>query len=36
MPRQAKEFWGILALWKDVDPDVPLLQQAKAKYAKLP
>jgi eukaryotic-like serine/threonine-protein kinase len=22
-------------LWKDADPDIPILQQAKAKYAKL-
>jgi tetratricopeptide (TPR) repeat protein len=24
-----------LALWKDADPDIPILQQAKAEYAKL-
>jgi hypothetical protein len=24
------------ALWKDADPDVPILQQAKAEYAKMP
>jgi hypothetical protein len=24
-----------LTLWKDADPDIPILQQAKAKYAKL-
>jgi hypothetical protein len=23
------------ALWKDTDPDVPMLKQAKAEYAKL-
>jgi hypothetical protein len=23
------------AFWKDVDPDVPILRQAKAEYAKL-
>ena len=23
------------ALWKDADPDIPILQQAKAEYAKL-
>ena len=28
-----KEF---LILWKDADPDIPLLKQAKAEYAKLP
>jgi len=27
-----KEF---LALWKDADPDIPILQQAKAEYAKV-
>jgi len=27
-----KEF---LTLWKDADPDIPILQQAKAEYAKL-
>ena len=24
-----------LALWKDADPDIPILKQAKAEYAKL-
>lgn len=24
-----------LALWKDADPDLPILKQAKAEYAKL-
>jgi len=24
-----------LALWKDADPDIPILKQAKAAYAKL-
>ena len=24
-----------LAAWKDADPDIPILQQAKAEYAKL-
>jgi eukaryotic-like serine/threonine-protein kinase len=27
-----KEFLG---LWKDADPDIPILKQAKAEYAKL-
>jgi hypothetical protein len=27
-----KEF---LTLWKDADPDIPILKQAKAEYAKL-
>jgi hypothetical protein len=25
----------ITALWKDADPDIPILKQAKAEYAKL-
>jgi hypothetical protein len=25
----------LLALWKDTEPDMPLLVQAKAEYAKL-
>jgi hypothetical protein len=25
-----------LALWKDADPDIPILIAAKAEYAKLP
>ncbi len=28
-------YQDFFALWKDADPDVPLLQQAKAEYAKL-
>jgi hypothetical protein len=24
-----------LALWKDADPDIPILRQAKAEYARL-
>jgi len=28
-------YQNFLALWKDADPDVPLLLQAKAEYAKL-
>jgi hypothetical protein len=28
-------YEDFLALWKDADPDVPLLAQAKAEYAKL-
>jgi tetratricopeptide (TPR) repeat protein len=30
-----KSFQDFLALWKDADPDVPILKQAKAEYAKL-
>jgi tetratricopeptide (TPR) repeat protein len=28
-------YQDFLALWKDADPDIPILQQAKSEYAKL-
>ncbi len=28
-------FQDFFALWKDADPDVPVLKQAKAEYARL-
>jgi hypothetical protein len=28
-------YQDFFALWKSADPDVPILQQAKAEYAKL-
>ena len=28
-------YQDFLALWKDADPDIPILRQAKAEYAKL-
>lgn len=28
-------YHGFLMLWKDADPDIPVLKQAKAEYAKL-
>ncbi len=28
-------YQDFLGLWKDADPDIPVLQQAKAEYAKL-
>jgi eukaryotic-like serine/threonine-protein kinase len=28
-------YQHFLALWKDADPDIPILKQAKAEYAKL-
>jgi hypothetical protein len=28
-------YQDFLALWKGADPDIPILQQAKAEYAKL-
>jgi len=29
-------YQGFLTLWKDVDPDIPILKEAKAESAKLP
>jgi tetratricopeptide (TPR) repeat protein/predicted Ser/Thr protein kinase len=31
-----KSYQDFLALWKEADPEVPVLQEAKAEYAKLP
>jgi eukaryotic-like serine/threonine-protein kinase len=28
-------YQSFLTLWKDADPDIPILKQAKAEYAKL-
>jgi hypothetical protein len=28
-------YQDFLTLWKDADPDIPILMQAKAEYAKL-
>jgi hypothetical protein len=28
-------YQDFLVLWKDADPDIPFLKQAKAEYAKL-
>jgi hypothetical protein len=33
--RARKAFQYFFELWKDADPDIPILQQAKAEYAKL-
>ena len=30
-----KEYERFLALWKDADPDIPILQEAQAEYAQL-
>ena len=30
-----REYQDLLAFWKDADPDMPLLVQAKAEYAKI-
>ena len=29
-------YQDFLKLWKDADPDIPILKQAKAEYARLP
>jgi eukaryotic-like serine/threonine-protein kinase len=29
-------YQDFLTLWKDADPDIPILRQAQAEYAKLP
>jgi serine/threonine protein kinase/tetratricopeptide (TPR) repeat protein len=34
--RARATYQDFLTLWKDADPDVPILKQAKAEYAKLP
>jgi len=34
-PKARKFYQDFFAIWKDADPDVPLLLQAKAEYAKL-
>ena len=33
--RALAAFKEFLALWKDADPDIPILKEAKAEYAKL-
>ena len=34
-PRPGLAYQDFLTLWKDADPDIPVLKQAKAEYAKL-
>jgi hypothetical protein len=35
-PTKAKTaYQDFLTLWKDADPDIPILKQARAEYAKL-
>jgi len=34
-PKAKTAYQDFLALWKDADPDIPILKQAKAEYAKL-
>ena len=33
--RNRAEYQDFFALWKDADPDIPILQQARAEYSKL-
>jgi tetratricopeptide (TPR) repeat protein len=35
IPMAKAAYQDFLTLWKDADPDIPVLQQAKAEYAKL-
>ncbi len=35
LARALGDYRDFLALWKDADPDIPLLKQAKAEYARL-
>jgi eukaryotic-like serine/threonine-protein kinase len=34
--RAKHEYQNFLTLWKDADPDIPILKQSKAEYAELP
>jgi eukaryotic-like serine/threonine-protein kinase len=33
--KAGEKYQDFLALWKDADPDIPILKEAKAEYAKL-
>ena len=33
--KASKAYQDFLTLWKDADPDIPILKEAKAEYAKL-
>jgi tetratricopeptide (TPR) repeat protein len=35
IPKAKAAYQDFLALWKDADPDIPILQQAKVEYARL-
>jgi eukaryotic-like serine/threonine-protein kinase len=35
IPPRRKPHKDFLTLWKDADPDIPILKQAKAEYEKL-
>ncbi|HKT34176.1 MAG TPA: hypothetical protein VJR03_05055, partial [Nitrospira sp.] len=34
-PKAKKAYQDFLTLWRDADPDIPILKEAKAEYAKL-
>jgi len=34
-PKARAAYQDFLTLWKDADPDIPILKEAKAEYAKL-
>jgi tetratricopeptide (TPR) repeat protein len=34
-PDARKSYQDLLALWKDADPDIPILKEAKTEYGKL-
>ena len=34
-PKARSAYQDFLSLWKDADPDIPILTEAKAEYAKL-
>jgi hypothetical protein len=33
--RSRQSYEELLALWKDADPDLPVLQQARSEYARM-
>jgi hypothetical protein len=35
MTKAKSAYQNLLTIWKDADPDIPMLKQAKAEYAKL-
>jgi len=35
LPKARIAYQNVLAAWKDADPDLPILHEAKAEYAKL-
>jgi len=35
LPKRNPPYQDFFALWKNADPDIPILKQGKAEYAKL-